>query len=177
MTSKAPPISSNRPYLIRAIYEWCNDNGLTPHLAVKVDANVQVPRESVKDDQIVLNIGAAAVNALQLGNEWIAFKARFAGVVRDIMLPTSHVLAIYARENGQGMTFELDLPTTSTAGPAAAQADPEASAATTPAPTRVPAPKKPHLTSVEPLGPAAPGEDPPPPPKSPSKRPVLVRVK
>ena len=97
--------SSTRPYLIRALYEWCTDNGLTPYVAARVDESVQVPREYVKNGEIVLNISMDATSSLKLGNEFIEFKARFAGTARDIMVPTSHVLAIYARETGQGMSF------------------------------------------------------------------------
>ena len=97
--------TSTRPYLIRALYEWCTDNGLTPYVAVRVDESVQVPHEYVKDGEIVLNISFDATSSLKLGNEFIEFKARFAGVARDIMVPIAQVLAIYARENGQGMSF------------------------------------------------------------------------
>ena len=94
--------SSTRPYLIRALYEWCTDNGLTPYVAVQVDDAVQVPREYVKDGEIVLNISFDATSGLELGNEYVAFSARFAGKAREIMIPVDHVIAIYARENGQG---------------------------------------------------------------------------
>lgn len=97
--------TSTRPYLIRALYEWCTDNGLTPYVAVRVDDSVQVPREYVKDGEIVLNISYDATSALQLGNDFIEFKARFGGKPRDIMVPVGRVIAIYARENGQGMAF------------------------------------------------------------------------
>jgi stringent starvation protein B len=101
----APDSTSTRPYLIRALYEWCTDNGFTPHLAVRVDETVQVPREYVQNGEIVLNISFSATSSLQLGNEFVQFKARFAGTARDIMVPVSRVMAIYARENGQGMAF------------------------------------------------------------------------
>lgn len=97
--------SSTRPYLIRALYEWCTDNGLTPYVAVRVDESVQVPREYVKDGEIVLNVSMDATSSLKLGNEFIEFKARFAGTAREIMVPIDRVLAIYARESGQGMSF------------------------------------------------------------------------
>lgn len=100
--------SSTRPYLIRALYEWCTDNGLTPYVAVRADDTVRVPREYVKDGEIVLNISMDATSALKLGNDYIEFKARFAGVSRDIMIPLNRVMAIYARESGQGMAFPLD---------------------------------------------------------------------
>ena len=97
--------TSTRPYLIRALYEWCTDNGLTPYVAVRVDDSVQVPREYVKDGEIVLNISFDATSSLQLGNDYIEFKARFGGKPRDILVPVGRVIAIYARENGQGMAF------------------------------------------------------------------------
>ena len=97
--------SSTRPYLIRALYEWCTDNALTPYVVVVVNEQVQVPREFVKDGEIVLNISFDATSALQLGNEFIEFKARFGGVARDIVVPISQVAAIFAKENGQGMAF------------------------------------------------------------------------
>ena len=102
--------TSTRPYLIRALYDWCTDNGLTPYVAVLVDETVHVPREYVKNGEIVLNISFDATSSLKLGNEFIEFKARFAGSAREIMVPVSRVIAIYARENGQGMAFPV--PTT-----------------------------------------------------------------
>lgn len=102
--------SSTRPYLIRALYEWCTDNGLTPYLAVSVDESVQVPREYVKDGAIVLNISFDATGSLKLGNDFIEFKGRFSGVAREILVPVSHVTAIYAKENGQGMAFPFEKP-------------------------------------------------------------------
>jgi stringent starvation protein B len=99
--------SSTRPYLIRALYEWCTDNGYTPFIAVLVDETVRVPTEFVKDGEIVLNISFDATSALKLGNEVIEFKGRFGGVARDIYVPVGRVLAIYARENGQGMAFPM----------------------------------------------------------------------
>ncbi|HIV73287.1 MAG TPA: ClpXP protease specificity-enhancing factor [Candidatus Aquabacterium excrementipullorum] len=102
--------SSTRPYLIRALHDWCTDNGFTPYLAVYVDKTVQVPREYVKNNEIVLNVSFDATSQLQLGNEYIEFKARFGGVARDIAVPVDHVIAIYARENGQGMAFPVPTP-------------------------------------------------------------------
>jgi stringent starvation protein B len=99
--------TSTRPYLIRALYDWCTDNGLTPYVAVLVDDTVQVPREYVKNGEIVLNISFDATSSLKLGNEFIEFKARFAGSAREIMVPVNRVIAIYARENGQGMAFPV----------------------------------------------------------------------
>jgi stringent starvation protein B len=102
--------TSTRPYLIRALHDWCTDNGFTPYLAVYVDKNVQVPREYVKNNEIVLNVSFDATSQLQLGNEYIEFKARFGGQAREIVVPVEHVIAIYARENGQGMAFPVPAP-------------------------------------------------------------------
>ena len=101
-------IPSNKPYLIRALHQWCTDFGFTPFMAVFVDENVEVPMEFVKNDEIVLNLSLEACHQLNLDNDWISFQARFGGVPRKIMVPVSHVLAIYARENGQGMSFPFD---------------------------------------------------------------------
>jgi stringent starvation protein B len=97
-----------KPYLLRALYEWCVDNGYTPHLAVKVDSRAQVPQEYVKNGEITLNISATAVHKLQMGNELIEFSARFAGVARQISVPVPSVYAIYAKETGHGMTFDVE---------------------------------------------------------------------
>ena len=99
---------STKPYLLRALYEWCVDNGYTPHLAVKVDSRSQVPSEYVRNGEITLNVAPSAVHKLQMGNELIEFSARFAGVARQISVPVTGVYALYARETGQGMTFEVD---------------------------------------------------------------------
>ncbi|MBK7654890.1 MAG: ClpXP protease specificity-enhancing factor [Betaproteobacteria bacterium] len=99
--------SSTRPYLIRALYEWCTDNGFTPYVAVSVDDGVRVPKEFVKNGEIVLNVSFDATSDLRLGNDFIEFKARFGGVAREILVPVDRVMAIYARENGQGMAFPL----------------------------------------------------------------------
>ena len=99
--------TSTRPYLIRALYDWCTDNGLTPYVAVLVDDSVQVPNEYVKNGEIVLNISFDATSSLKLGNDFIEFKARFAGSAREIIVPVTRVIAIYARENGQGMAFPI----------------------------------------------------------------------
>jgi stringent starvation protein B len=120
----SPPIApatagtSTRPYLIRALHDWCTDNGFTPYVAVFVDAQVQVPVEYVKNNEIVLNVGFEATSALKLGNETIEFKARFGGSSREIIVPIDHVIAIYARENGQGMAFPMpnDSATNASAG-------------------------------------------------------------
>ncbi|TDM08650.1 MAG: ClpXP protease specificity-enhancing factor [Ideonella sp. MAG2] len=99
--------TSTRPYLIRALHDWCTDNGFTPYLAVQVGPGVQVPMEYVKNNEIVLNAGFEATSGMKLGNEFIEFKARFGGVAREIVVPVDHVVAIYARENGQGMAFPM----------------------------------------------------------------------
>jgi stringent starvation protein B len=100
-------LPSTRPYLIRALYDWCSENGFTPYVAVKVDASVQVPREYVQGGEIVLNVSMDATSSLKLGNDFIEFKARFGGKPREIMVPIHRVMAIYARENGQGMAFPV----------------------------------------------------------------------
>jgi stringent starvation protein B len=162
--------SSTRPYLIRALHDWCTDNGFTPYLAVYVDRSVQVPLEYVKNNEIVLNIGFEATSGLKLGNEFIEFKARFGGRAREIVVPVDHVVAIYARENGQGMAFPA---------PTATEAPAEA-----PAPVAPAAPQGLRLATAEPEAPvAAPvGEDeaatPEPPPEPPAPgRPSLKRIK
>jgi stringent starvation protein B len=98
---------STKPYLLRAIYEWCTDSGFTPHIAVKVDAATSVPMEYVRKGEIVLNISYGATSGLKLDNDAIHFKARFNGVSRELYIPVQNVLAIYANENGQGMAFEV----------------------------------------------------------------------
>ena len=124
-----PDNRSTRPYLIRAMFEWCVDHGFTPYLVVMVDKSVMVPQEFVKNGEIVLNISPEATGNLTLGNEWIEFKARFGGVPRDIVVPVERVIAIYSKENGQGMAF-----------PKPVEGD-KSSAAKTPAPS-VAAPSK-----------------------------------
>ena len=161
--------TSTRPYLIRALYDWCTDNGLTPYVAVQVDDSVQVPREYVKNGEIVLNISFDATSSLKLGNDFIEFKARFAGSAREIIVPVNRVIAIYARENGQGMAFPVPAP--AAGGEEAPRGTPLAS---------VPAaglagdndPKVVQL--VTPDAPP-PGTEPPKPPSGP--RPALKRVK
>lgn len=101
-------LPSTKPYLIRAIHEWCCDNGFTPYIAVVADQHTRVPREFVRDGQIVLNIGYDATGHLNIANEGITFQARFGGVAREISVPIRNVSAIYARENGAGMAFEPD---------------------------------------------------------------------
>src|SRR5262245_1649000 len=98
-----------KPYLLRALYEWCVDNGYTPHLVVKVDSRTQVPSEYVRDGEITLNISPTAVHKLQMGNELIEFSARFAGVARQISVPITNVSSIYSKEAKHGMSFEVDV--------------------------------------------------------------------
>ncbi len=127
MTNGETVTTSTRPYLIRALHEWCTDNGLTPHLAVSVDGSVQVPQEFVKQGEIVLNVSFDATSALILGDELIEFSGRFAGAPREIRVPVRQVMAIYARENGQGMSFPIgvekgDISTTALPGVPAGKA-------------------------------------------------------
>ena len=103
-------IVSTKPYLIRAIYEWCIDQGFTPHIAVVIDAEVKVPPGYAQDGQIVLNLGPDATSDLIMGNEFITFQARFGGAAHALRIPVTHVLAVYARENGHGMAFEPEGP-------------------------------------------------------------------
>ena len=160
-TSPSGAVPSTRPSLIRALHSWCCDNGFTPYIAVHVDARVQVPREYVKNNEIVLNIAFEATTALKLGNDAIEFKARFGGTSRDIRVPVDHVIAIYARENGQGMAFPM--PTDG-------------------APDAAPAPGVLRLADDDSADPGS--DDPPPaaPPPQPSpgggsSRPALKRIK
>ncbi len=120
-SSSDQPSPSTRPYLIRALHDWCTDNGFTPYIAVFVGPSVQVPMEYVKNNEIVLNIGFEATSGLKLGNDHIEFRARFGGVSRDIVVPVDHVVAIYARENGQGMAFPVPTVSDGPARPGAAE--------------------------------------------------------
>nr|WP_315465360.1 ClpXP protease specificity-enhancing factor [uncultured Rhodoferax sp.] len=154
---------STRPYLIRALYEWCTDNGFTPFIAVHVDESVRVPMEFVKDGEIVLNVSFDATSALKLGNEYIEFKGRFGGVARDIVVPLGRVLAIYARENGQGMAFPLGpLPS------ASQTASIEATSSSAPSPESAPAEDAQRSIGEKPADPK---------PVSASGRPALTRIK
>ena len=102
-------MTSSRPYLLRAIYQWIVDNGMTPHIMVNAeDPQVQVPQQYVENGKIILNIAPMAVHGLTLGNEDVTFNARFGGAPMDIYVPIQRVLAVYARENGQGMMFGDD---------------------------------------------------------------------
>lgn len=176
--------TSTKPYLIRAIYEWCNDNGFTPYLAVAVDERTQVPREYVKAGEIVLNMSPMATNRLSLGNDLIAFQARFGGVARELSIPVENVSAIYARENGHGMAF--DVPKAAAvpeAAPVPAPAAPPRPLSLAPAVAPVPdagAPPGPaaspdaSVPGVEPT----PGDEPPPEGGAPrGGRPRLTRIK
>ena len=102
MISKA-----TKPYLVRAIWEWCADNGYTAYLAVQVDENTRVPAEFVKNGEIILNVSTDATHKLTLGNDLIQFAARFGGVSRECSIPMAAVRGIFARENGEGMFFQL----------------------------------------------------------------------
>lgn len=162
---------STKPYLLRAIYEWCTDSGFTPYLAVKVDAATTVPMEYVKKGEIILNISYGATSGLKMDNDAITFRARFNGVSRELYIPVHNVLAIYANENGQGMAF--DVSTTTAEQPAPAPA-----AAPAPAPEPVPA-ATPSLSAVPgknaPDTPSQPDGDNEPPKKG--GRPTLTRIK
>lgn len=168
--------SSTKPYFLRAIYEWCTDNGYTPYVAVRVDARTRVPMEFVRNGEIVLNISFSATSGLKMDNDFVNFSARFGGVSRQISVPVANVMAIYANENGQGMAFEVQAPDD---GDAASDDAPEL-AEVAPADA---APDAPLLTSV-PSAPAgqsvaAPGQGPDDSPDAPKKvgRPVLTRIK
>jgi len=100
---------SSKPYLLRALYEWCTDSGLTPFLSVRVNERTRVPAEYVKNGEIVLNISQDATRNLTLGNDLIQFSARFNGASRELSIPVDTVIGIFARENGQGLFFD-DLP-------------------------------------------------------------------
>jgi stringent starvation protein B len=167
---------STRPYLIRAMHEWCVDNGFSPYIAVHVDGSVQVPQDFVKDGEIVLNVSFEATSGLRLGNDFIEFKARFGGVPRDIIVPVTHVVAIYARENGQGMAFAV---------PPAAPAPSEPAAGALPTGKAALRSVSPDALAAEGTPPAERGADPEPPdglpPAGPAgsggSRPQLKRVK
>ncbi|MBN9463834.1 MAG: ClpXP protease specificity-enhancing factor, partial [Burkholderiales bacterium] len=133
---------STKPYLIRALYEWCADNGYRPYIAVAVDERTVVPREFVRNGEIVLNISAVATNRLTIGNELLEFEARFGGVARQVSIPIENISAIFAQENGHGMAFEVHRPP-------ADEAPPHEEAAGAPA-------RAPSLAAVPREAPAAP---------------------
>ena len=137
-----------KPYLLRALFEWCVDNGYTPHLAVRVDSRTQVPNEYVKNGEITLNVSPNAVHKLQLGNELIEFSARFGGVARQISVPVTNVYALYARETGHGMTFDIEGP--KPVLQAVAEAEPSPAKPALPAPAPPEPPKKPSGSGGKP---------------------------
>ena len=140
--------TSTKPYMIRALHEWCLDNGLTPHLLVAVDAQTRVPMAYVKDGEIVLNLNYAATKDLLIGNEAITFSARFNGVSNNLYVPIGAVRGIFARENGQGLFFQAETQE----GPAPDEVLPADSAAPetlAEAPDKPPAGKKPSLKLVK----------------------------
>jgi stringent starvation protein B len=157
---------STKPYLLRAIYEWCTDSGYTPYLAVKVDSATTVPMEYVRKGEIILNISYGATSGLKMDNDAIHFRARFNGVSRELYIPVQNVLAIYANENGQGMAFEVNVTAAEMPAPPASPVE-EASA---PALSAVPAKSD---VPVETAG--APDGDDEPPKKG--GRPTLTRIK
>lgn len=124
-------ILSTKPYMLRAMYEWCVDSGYTPHLVVAVDGHTRVPPAYVKDGEIVLNINYSATKDLLIGNDAVTFSARFGGIASDIHVPIGAVRGIFARENGQGMFFEPE--------PAPDPADSSGEPPDQPPPTRKPA--------------------------------------
>ncbi|HEX4912001.1 MAG TPA: ClpXP protease specificity-enhancing factor [Permianibacter sp.] len=163
-------MSSNRPYLLRAMYEWIIDNHCTPHLLVDArDPRVKVPREHVRDGQIVLNINPSAVGQFHWDNDHIEFSARFAGVARSMWIPMTAVLAIYARENGEGMAFSAESSADDELDEANTEANAEANTETTPRPVDA------ALTTAE--TPAPDDRPPPPSPPAPGGRSHLKVVK
>ena len=183
-----PPIApttsgtSTRPYLIRALHDWCTDNGFTPYLAVFVDALVRVPTEYVKNNEIVLNVGFEATSALKLGNETVEFKARFGGSSREIIVPVDHVIAIYARENGQGMAFPAPSGVPAVKGLMADDADADAVAAPVRGTPRLALTEIHAAREAAPVDaatdPGMPTPPPTPPPEPPTAgRPSLKRIK
>lgn len=139
---------TTKPYLIRAIHEWCTDQGYTPYLAVAVDANTRVPREYVRDGQIVLNVGTEATSNLRMGDGEITFQARFSGASFPVHVPIAAVAAIYARENGQGMAFEA-AASVPVAAPSAADPPPSPDADADQPPKATPGGGRSHLTRIK----------------------------
>lgn len=137
--------TSTKPYLVRALHEWCTDNGYTPYLVVTVDANTVVPIAHVHDGQITLNISHLATNHLTMGNEYIEFESRFNGAVEHLFIPVATVSAVYARETGTGMGFEV---IASQPYPGGDDSQPSQSAAA-PAPAAVPPSKPSHLKVIK----------------------------
>jgi len=141
-----------KPYLLRALYEWCVDNGYTAHLAVKVDSRSQVPSEYVRNGEITLNVAPSAVHKLQMGNELIEFSARFAGVARQISVPVAGVYALYARETGHGMTFEVDPAKPSVQTDAEKEPSNKTGPSNEPGPTALPVPVSSPTEPTKPTG-------------------------
>jgi len=139
-------MQSTKPYLIRAIHEWCADLGFTPYLAVVVDATTRVPREFIKDGQIVLNVGLEATHQLRMGNEEITFHARFSGKTFPVVVPINRVAAIYASENGEGMAFEVTEALTDDGATEASGAVPQKAGSAVKTPTK---PGRPVLTRIK----------------------------
>jgi stringent starvation protein B len=102
--------SPTTPYLVRAIHEWCCDNGLTPYIAVRVDESTRVPMEHVKNGEIVLNVSPDATRNLTIGNDFVQFSARFSGVSREISVPIGTIAGVFAKETGQGLAFQVPEP-------------------------------------------------------------------
>lgn len=146
--SSSSSATSTKPYLIRAIFEWCVDQGFTPYVAVAVDNRTEVPRNYVKDKQIVLNLSPDAVHQLVLGNEFLTCSARFGGVAQSISVPVENVTAVYARENGQGMAFEVGASAVPAGSNEAAQPAATADASEQDEPPK-PSPGRPHLTRIK----------------------------
>ncbi|GGX90770.1 ClpXP protease specificity-enhancing factor [Massilia dura] len=163
---------STKPYMLRAIYEWCTDCGYTPYLAVKVDSATTVPMEYVKKGEIVLNISYGATSGLKMDNDSIRFNARFGGVSREIYVPVNNVMAIYANENGQGMAFEPVLGQSSSSPVPAPTAEPPApTLSSVPSPSSSPAPV-PAPSRSDDNGPDDGGDGP-----KKGGRPTLTRIK
>ncbi len=166
------PDISTKPYLLRAIYEWCTDSGFTPYLAVKVDAATTVPMEYVKKGEIILNISYGATSGLKMDNDAITFRARFNGVSRELYIPVHNVLAIYANENGQGMAFDVSTTAAEMAPPSSPASVPEPSSA--PAPGLAAVPGKTNGATVSEVSNLPDGDDEPP---KKGGRPTLTRIK
>lgn len=115
--------SSTKPYLIRALYEWCLDNNQTPHIVAWVNEHTRVPMQYVRENEIVLNIGQTASHNLNIDNDWINFSARFGGVAHDIWIPVGHIISIFGRESGEGMGFEVEPYSPEQAEPAVEKTD------------------------------------------------------
>ena len=146
---QAPAMTSHRPYLLRALWEWIADNGMTPHLLVDATrSGVRVPPHTIKDGKVVLNIADRAVARLEMGNDAVSFNARFAGASHSVVVPVPAILAIYARETGQGMALPEDIaPASQQDGP---DEEAEQSAPDTPDDDGAPPPRRgAHLRVVK----------------------------